>query len=816
MIPRCTVGKGVTGAVRYILGEGRDPETGKPRPKPASGRSRVTGFGGFGFGFDVETAADADLARRVMEFDAQNQASRTRRCDKDCVHLSLGWRPGEKPSIDDMRTAAWDALKAIGMENARALFAIHNDEEYAHIHIVASKIDPATGRAFDLKSNYLKLSKWAEQYEKDFSGGVICTQREENNDLRDAVTKRDVAGVLEIMTKQRATFAAADLDRTLRKQIKNDPERVSFAKSILSHWDVIELSDEADGPITRYTTKTVLEAEGHVLRAAQGLVGARRHKVSQLVRRATLGREAFKGMNAEQHAAFDHATQDGGLALIDGRAGTGKSFTMSAIRTAYEASGYRVVGLAPTNAVAQDMQRDGFQGAATIHSQLFALNNRHDGWNRRTVVMVDEAAMIDTKLMAMLTAHAYAGGVKLILVGDDRQLSSIDRGGMFSALKERYGAASLTSVRRQTKHDDRRATELMAEGNFYGALAQYEARGAIRWKDTADAARAALVKQWAIDTGDDPTRSRFVFAYTNIDVDALNRDLRRVREARGELGPGRGFETKHGTHEFSVGDRVQFTGTDKRQGIFNGNAGVIEKLSPHSITVRLDGDERRKITFDPEAFVDFRHGYAGTIYKGQGRTIDQTYLFHTEHWRSAASYVALSRHRERVQLFVARDTARDLNQLARQMARLEERRAASQFFHAGEQAGPVRPLTPCELLARLGEASVGRKKDNDQLRRRFRHAAAEATDDRSTSEQRRHKAKEKQKGRAKSGKSDTGVSLQQPALDNGDPASPPPSPKSGRLRTLWRQLAEMLTKLRPMLPSRPSPQSRSRKPGPDF
>jgi Ti-type conjugative transfer relaxase TraA len=816
MIPRCTVGKGVTGAVRYILGEGRDRETGKPRPKPGHGKSRVTSFGGIGFGFDIASHDDADLARRMMEFDAQNQKSRTKRCEKDCLHLSLGWRPGETPSLDDMRAAARNALQAIGMENARALFAIHNDEGYAHIHIVASKINPETGRAYDLKENYLKLSKWAEQYERDFSGGVICAKREESNELRDAVTKRDVGGVLDVMTKQRATFTAADLDRTLKKQIKNTPERTAFAQRILSHTSVVELSDEADGPTSRYTTKAVLEAEGHVLRAAQGLARAQRHQVSDVVRREALRRDAFRSMTAEQLAVFHHATGKDGLALIDGRAGTGKSFTMSAIRSAYEASGYRVVGLAPTNAVAQDMQRDGFRGASTIHSQLFALNNRRDAWNRRTVVMVDEAAMIDTRLMAMLTAHAFASGVKLILIGDDRQLSSIDRGGMFSALKERYGAASLTSVRRQTKDDDRRATELMAEGNFHDALAQYDSKGAIRWTETQEAARAALVRRWAADTATDPSRSRFVFAYTNVDVYALNRDLRRVREARGELGLGHSFETAHGRHDFSIGDRLQFTGTDKRQGIFNGNAGIIEKLSAQSITVRLDGDEGRRITFDPETFVDFRHGYAGTIYKGQGRTIDQTYLYHTEHWRSAASYVALSRHREKVQLFVARDTARDLNQLARQMARLEERRAASQFFHAGEQAGPVRPLTPWELLVRLGEQSLSRKLQRDQIRRRFRRATSDIVEDHRTPMDSDRTVEARQKGSAgqASGKSDTHKTAGQSPSPDQEVQAIPSTTKSSLLRNLWRQVVGFLTMLCPTAPIATGSRSANRKRGP--
>ena len=356
MIPRCTVGKGITGAAQYVLSEGRDPETGKRRRKPANGHSRVAWIGGTGFGFDIESRADADLARRIMEFDALNQASRTRPCEKDCVHLSLGWRPGETPTPEEMAQAAREALKAIGMENAKALFVIHNDEAYAHLHIVASKINPATGRAYDLKENFLKLSRWAEAYERAHSGGVVCSRREEANELREAIAKRDASAVLELMTKQRATFTARDLDRVLRKQIKNDFERAQFAARIFRHVEIVPLSDDADGPITRYTTRTVLEAEGHVLRAAQGLDRNGRHKISDAACGAVLGSERFGGLTREQARAVRQATEAGGLALIDGQAGTGKSYTMAAIREVYEAGGYRVVGLAPTNAVAQDMQ----------------------------------------------------------------------------------------------------------------------------------------------------------------------------------------------------------------------------------------------------------------------------------------------------------------------------------------------------------------------------------------------------------------------------------------------------------------------------
>ena len=684
MITRCKVGKGITGAVRYILGEGRDPETGELNALADGEETRVDWIGGIGFGFEIETREDADLARRMMEFDAQNQTSRTRRCEMDCVHLSLCWRPGEEPTREQMTAAARDALAAIGMGNCRALFAAHNDEGYSHIHIVASKINPDTGRAYDLKGNYLKLSRWAEAYERQHNGGVVCSRREEANQLRDAIEKRDAGAVIDLMTQQRATFKERDLDRALSKQMKAKPDRDAFIQEILTRPEIVSLADAEGGPVTRYTTKSVLEAEGHVLRAADGLARNNRHEVSESVRANVLGAKEFDGVSREQARAFRHATGPEGLAIVDGQAGTGKSFTMAAIRKAYEAQGFKVTGLAPTNAVAQDMGRDGFARAATVHSELFAIKNGRTTWHNRTVIMVDEAAMIDTKLMAQIATHANRAGAKLILVGDDRQLSSIDRGGMFAVLKDQYGAAQLSEVRRQSKNDDRRAAELMAEGNFHDALARYDKKGGIKWTRTQEEAREALVRKWAKDTEADPSKTRFVFAYTNDDVNQINFAIRKVRWERGELGEDHLFTTARGRETYAAGDRIQITGTDKQRGLFNGNAGTIEKIVDSTIHVRLDGRAGQKIAFDAREFQDFRHGYAGTIYKGQGRTLDQTYLYHSEHWRSAASYVALTRHRDKAELFVARNTAADVKELAYQMARVDDRRAASHFYQTGE------------------------------------------------------------------------------------------------------------------------------------
>ena len=269
----------------------------------------------------------------------------------------------------------------------------------------------------------------------------------------------------------------------------------------------------------------------------------------------------------------------------------------------------------------------------------------------------------------------------MILAGDDRQLASIERGGLFAELRQRHGSVAITEVTRQKVDWQRQAARDLAEGRFEDALRAFAREKAITWTAKQDEARTALVAAWRRDTAKQPEKSRFVFAYTNKDVDRLNAELRMVRKERGELGRDHRFETKHGTADFAVGDRVQFTDTLKAARIYNGNAGSITAIDAATgvMRARLDapaGAEPREVVWSASEFAGFRHGYAGTIYKGQGKTLDETYLLHTHHWRQASSYVALTRQREKAQVFVATETARDVRELARQMRRSEVKSAS--------------------------------------------------------------------------------------------------------------------------------------------
>jgi len=520
------VGRGISGAIRYVMGEGNDPANdNKRRPAAANDdEARVAWISGQGWegGWTPENRRDVETARRHMENLALRQKGKTKRCENDCLHLSLSWRKGETPEREEMERAAKEALAAVGMGSARAVFVSHKDADHAHVHIVASRINPETGLTFRDSYSHLKWQKWALVWEIEH-GQIQCPKREQHSQLQAAIEEKNAAAVLDLMTQHQATFTGKELDRELAKYVKTETA-ASFKAEVLAQADVVPLHDRESGKaLDRFTTQEVRKAEQTATEHAAALASNDKHQVSKKSAAAALAKRST--MREEQKKAFNHATGAEGLAIIDGKAGTGKSYTIGAIRDAYEADGQRVIGLAPTNVVAQDMERDGFTESKTIHSALFALKNGRDNWNEKTVIIVDEAAMIDTKIMSELVSQADEAKAKLILVGDDRQLASVEGGGMFTELKEKHGAAELMEVTRQKSADHRKISEMLSRGDFGAAVEKLGGLGCIVRNNHQDESREALVEQWTKDTAAAPEKSRFVFTYTNDDVMQLNAEL---------------------------------------------------------------------------------------------------------------------------------------------------------------------------------------------------------------------------------------------------------------------------------------------------
>ncbi len=494
---------------------------------------------------------------------------------------------------------------------------------------------------------------------------------------------RDPAQVLAALVRNNATFTERDVDRFLQKHLADKPiDREPVKRAVLAL--AIPLHEPGTGtPAGRYTAASVRDMEQRVLREADGVVKTRHHTI-----RPTRS-DRINGLYPDQLKAYQYAAEPRSLTLLTGRAGTGKSFSLNAIREALSDSGYQVRGLGPTNQVAEQLRAQGFNGARTVHAELFVLTNRRIQWTGRTAVVIDEAAMLSTPIMAEVMAHANKAGARVILAGDDRQFSAVAApGGMFRELAERFGSVEVTKVVRQRVDWQRQASEDLSEGRYGDALQAYQDHHAIHWTAKQEYAKASLVTHWAADSLAAPNDRRFVLTYTNADVNELNGALRKARIDRGEIAAGTEFISKHGKAEYSVGDRVQFTGTLRSAEISNGNVGTIIEIRDGRLYAELDGSGRR-VDWKPIEFDGFRHGYAGTIYKGQGRTLDRAYVLHTWHMSAQASYVALTRHTKEVSLYVSRAVAPDMAALTRQMARVEEKGSSLQWTTADEVA-PVR------------------------------------------------------------------------------------------------------------------------------
>ncbi|MDY0885299.1 AAA family ATPase [Dongia soli] len=484
----------------------------------------------------------------------------------------------------------------------------------------------------------------------------------------------DSINVVAEATKNRATFSRQALFGILRRHHIFGEEASGIIRQILASAETIQLCDQATGePTGLYTTRTIREQEKAILEAAMQLK-KRRPTKKQLATMKTAAVRLGGEMNLspEQLAALSHATGNAGIHLIRGVAGAGKSYTVKAIRDAHEAADFHCIGLAPTNTVAAALGADGFARAATLHSERYRQESGKypdQTWNRKTCVIVDEAGMVDSEMTEWLLRSAESAGAKVVLVGDEAQLASVSRGGMFRILKNHLGAAELRDIRRQEADWAKAASLSLAEGRPAEALKVYDVHGKLHWASGIEDAMAALVGRWSSDFKENPQLARFVYCATNDVANKLN-DL--LQEARfgpdGEFGI---FTCVRGRIKLHLKDRVQFHATDKSLGIMNGHIGTVIGIAEDEILVKLDGGAT--VAFDPSAFDGWGLGYAGTIYRGQGKTLPQAYALYDRvlPWSSRASYVAMTRHKTAFDLFVPRDLAANLDVLGRQMSRAD-------------------------------------------------------------------------------------------------------------------------------------------------
>lgn len=477
---------------------------------------------------------------------------------------------------------------------------------------------------------------------------------------------------LDAITKQQSTFTSHDLAKFINRhtldaeQFHQVHERVKLADGL------VKLGIDEQGK-ERFSTKEMITLEANMLSQADTLSNREKHRIDSAVVEDALVK---RSLSNEQKEALRYITHAGDLKCVLGYAGTGKSYMLSCAREVWEKEGYNVKGVALSGIATQNLQQSSGIKSRTTASLFYSWDKGTSNLTSKDVLVIDEAGMLGSRQMEKIIKEAQDKNAKVVLVGDWQQLQSIDAGAAFRAIAENNHYIELKEVRRQENSWAREATMLLAKGQVGEALVRYKEHDHLHHYDTQTQAKESLIQQWNDVRHTNPQKTQLIMAYTRSDVKELNKLAREQKEKDGELGTGYSFEMNNGERQFASGDRVYFLKRDDALGVINGTLGTIEKIENErgQIHIKLDSNdalskEQRQVVVDTKEYKHLDHGYAATVYKAQGVTVDRSYLLTSKHYDAHSSYVGMSRHKESCDVFSSREQFRSEQELVQRLGR---------------------------------------------------------------------------------------------------------------------------------------------------
>jgi Ti-type conjugative transfer relaxase TraA len=555
-------------------------------------------------------------------------------------------------------------------------------------------------------------------------GGQVSRLRlDEKSASRNAeLVRHKPEQVLEIITQEKSVFDRHDVARALHRYLGEDSGVFQNAFTVvMASSALVELqparSDARKRPeLVRYSTVDMVAIEGQMSASALRMVETLSHRVSSMKVTAALAaqdkviranvassvRERVQrgeisgedgtrlmgtaGLSEEQRAAVQHITGPEQIAVVVGYAGAGKSTMLAAARDAWVAQGYRVNGAALAGKAAEGLEESSGIASRTLASWEHGWQNGHQMLAKNDVLVIDEAGMAGSRQLARFVDAAEKSGAKLVLVGDHEQLQAIGAGAPFRAIAEQTGFAELQDVRRQSEDWQRQASMAFASHKTTEALCLYADRGYVRFEADTGAAHGAIVSAFLQDMAERPESSRIAMAHRRADVRALNEAIRSSRQEQGILGQGENkgeyaFTTRDGIRHFAQGDRIVFLENNRDLGVKNGMLGTVLNVEPGRIHIQPDGkDSVVNLSINDYAALD--HGYATTIHKTQGATVDRAFVLASRTMDRHLTYVAMTRHRARVDLYAGKEAFVDVAALSARLSRAGLKETTLDYTHA--------------------------------------------------------------------------------------------------------------------------------------
>jgi hypothetical protein len=442
---------------------------------------------------------------------------------------------------------------------------------------------------------------------------------------RGSATDREARLIARTFGPNGLTQGDALFDReTIRTTIARSAIGLGFTRAELGGFqdeimaDLIPVRQAKDERFDLFTTEEVVRAEIAV-DLAERRKAEERHATPGRAAVANAVAQATVRLDQEQRAAVTAVCSESGWVRVVGHAGTGKTTALRTAVTAFRESGTvdNVVVICVASQTAQETGKSvGADHAWSVEAFTTAVRFGFVP-TKRTLILVDEAAMVDTPRMAEFVEAA--GPARIRLIGDPMQLTPIGPGGWFTDQLSRGGAVELTTVHRQKSADDVRAYTHVREGAAAKALAELIERDRVHIATDRPHAVAEVLKAYTFhrDGGREAGEVRIILEGSNQEVDTLNRMVQRDRRTRGEI-EGTGIEL-HATAEqrrwtLHERDQVMFLETYDRDDpripwqrrqrkVRNGEVGTVIAIDAERsiVEVEIGPGERVKVNIDQHA-----------------------------------------------------------------------------------------------------------------------------------------------------------------------------------------------------------------------
>lgn len=617
-----------------------------------------------------------------------------------------GFPPGILDLFSKRRAEIEKLADDLGFDTAQA-------RQAAQVASFQSRADKAFTPLAELEARWdreLAAKGWSREaiiHGLAVAGRAVRQEPESAEDRRSRLNGM-VMEALDGIMQTNAVFTRATLYREAFEALQTEAgadEAMEVVKVLEESGALVRVASIESEPV--YSTGEMIEMEKAILRTAFQRQGEREFVPPAIIERtiaAVNAKLAEKGgaLTTEQIAAIQHVLNDDGVSIVQGLAGTGKSFSTLVSKQAFEAAGYQVWGLAPSWKAADVLRKDAQladdRGMA-LAKFLAAIKKGDVALSKNSVVILDEAGMVGHAEMKALMDIAAKAGAKLVIQGDKMQYAAVAAGAPMAAMQRLIGAATLGDIQRQKGRSEeegawmRAASVDLASGKpeqITRALQRYDQAGRITWADDDAAAIEALADLYMKDRIEAPDATRAITTQWNSDARQISAVLReRLRDAGllsrdghmvNVIPRGAKEGAKPVAIELSEGDQIIFGENVLVDGtmIRNADLGRIEKIAgdpndPH-VTVSLDKGATvtaRVSEFigrrpDPEPGEEpsptapmFQHAYALTGHAMQGVTVDRGFDIVLQSRGANGTYVCATRHRQDFQMIVSCERIED-------------------------------------------------------------------------------------------------------------------------------------------------------------